>query len=225
MSETSNFLAVIEKAVFNPEVDIAKLSQLLDVQERILSKNAETEFNISLAEMQPSLPQVEKEGTGHNSKYAKFEHIMEAIGPLLAKHGFSISYSTEMQDKQVIVTGKLSHRAGHSQSVSIPLPLDTSGNKQAIQAMGSTLSYGRRYALGLLLNIVTKDEDDDGKSASAGGFISHEQAVEIDLILRETKSDIPAFLKWIGADSVPEVTAKNYARAIAFLRKKQNAKN
>jgi hypothetical protein len=46
------------------------------------------------------------------------------------------------------------------------LPLDTSGSKNNVQAVGSSTSYGKRYTATLLLNIRTKGEDDDGH---AGG--------------------------------------------------------
>ena len=40
------------------------------------------------------------------------------------------------------------------------LPLDTSGSKNGVQAVGSTVSYGKRYAICALLNISTGDDTD-----------------------------------------------------------------
>ncbi len=44
----------------------------------------------------------------------------------------------------------------------MPLPLDTSGSKNNIQGMGSSLTYGKRYLVTAMLNIVTEGEDKDG---------------------------------------------------------------
>jgi hypothetical protein len=43
------------------------------------------------------------------------------------------------------------------------LQLDTGPGRNQNQAMGSTLSYGKRYTAEMLLNIVREGEDTDGK--------------------------------------------------------------
>ncbi|WP_340146807.1 ERF family protein [Halomonas sp. PA16-9] len=45
------------------------------------------------------------------------------------------------------------------------LPADISGNKNAVQAFGSSTSYGKRYVLSALLNI-TRGQDDNGKPST-----------------------------------------------------------
>jgi hypothetical protein len=39
----------------------------------------------------------------------------------------------------------LSHELGHSEETTMTLPLDTSGSKNNVQAVGSSTSYGKRY--------------------------------------------------------------------------------
>lgn len=46
------------------------------------------------------------------------------------------------------------------------LPADVSGNKNAVQAFGSSTSYGKRYVLCALLNITTRGQDDNGHGAA-----------------------------------------------------------
>jgi hypothetical protein len=65
--------------------------------------------------------------------------------------------------QQIKIVGILSHKQGYTQETEIILPSDTSGSKNAVQAIGSTISYGRRYVTCALLNISTGD-DNDGKS-------------------------------------------------------------
>jgi hypothetical protein len=45
------------------------------------------------------------------------------------------------------------------------LPFDNSGSKNTVQAIGSSVSYGKRYVLCMLLNISTGGEDNDGNGA------------------------------------------------------------
>jgi hypothetical protein len=46
------------------------------------------------------------------------------------------------------------------------LPHDSTGSKNAVQAVGSSTSYGKRYTACALLNITSRGEDDDGETAA-----------------------------------------------------------
>ncbi|UVN13408.1 hypothetical protein FBPa19_0019 [Pseudomonas phage vB_PaeP_FBPa19] len=99
--------------------------------------------------------------------YALWEDINERLKPILAKHGFALTFRTPRNEKGVEVEGVLSHRGGHSERTSMLLPADTSGNKNAVQAVASSVSYGKRYTAGALLNYTTHGEDDDAFTAAA----------------------------------------------------------
>jgi len=71
----------------------------------------------------------------------------------------------------------------------------------------------------MLLNLVFCDEDDDGMKAGHVP-ITDEQAAEIKDKLRATGSDVKKFLEYLGADSVDEIAAKNYSKAINALNRK-----
>lgn len=160
-TEMQAVMSMIERVVLNPDADMAKLEKMLDLQERILNRNASQAFTADLAAMQAELPLVGKAGEGHNkAKYAKLEDINEAIRPTLQKYGFAVTFRTKQTEKNLTVVAILSHKQGHSESTDLILPLDTSGSKNAVQAIGSTVSYGKRYALCALLNISTGDDTD-----------------------------------------------------------------
>jgi hypothetical protein len=64
----------------------------------------------------------------------------------------------------------LSHVNGYVEhGGAMPLALDTSGSKNGTQGAGSTVSYGKRFTLKAMLNIVDAGVDDDGQSAGRGG--------------------------------------------------------
>jgi hypothetical protein len=81
------------------------------------------------------------------------------------KHGFALTFRTDFTNG-ITVTGVLSHSAGHREETSITLPADASGSKNAVQAVASTVSYGKRYTAGALLNLTSHGEDDDAYAAS-----------------------------------------------------------
>lgn len=223
-NETGGFLSIIESMVSNPKVDVSKLEKMLDMQERILAKQAEMSFNAAMSRLQPKMPLIQQKTDGHNKKYASYEDIDKAIRPLYTAEGFSISFDTTQNGTQITVEGTLSHKDGHSRKASMVLPSDTSGGKNAIQAVGSTISYGKRYALCMLLNIVTTGEDTDAKT-----FIDTAAAADIDNRLNALKDPAAAkkgFLKFMGVENLQEISTKDYLKAMNAIKakEKQNAR-
>ena len=116
-SESAAIISMIERAARDPAVDIDKMERLLLMRERMEQGRAKTAYLAALAGMQAEMPAAVRRGKGHNGKdYARFEDIIEAIRPVLVKHGFSISYRTAQDDKSIRVTGVLGHKDGHSES-------------------------------------------------------------------------------------------------------------
>ncbi|WP_444893606.1 ERF family protein [Microbulbifer sp. TRSA001] len=167
VSEATQMLAVIERVAANPEADIDKLERLLDMQERIMNRNAEQAFNTAMAQMQAELPVVDKNGEiivkgTLRSKFAKLDDIQEACKPFLKKYGFAVSFRIQNTERDVCISGILMHNQGHREETEITLPADGSGSKNNVQSIGSSVSYGKRYVYGALLDITIKGEDTDG---------------------------------------------------------------
>lgn len=160
-------LAIFERLASNPDMDVTKLERLMGMYTEAQARSAREQFFAAFARMQAELPAVERKGKGHNNiRYAKNDDIQEAVRPVLERHGFSLSFRTEFPTpKSVKITAVLAHAGGHDERTEFVSDADTSGNKNAIQAMGSTIAYGKRYATGAILNITTKDEvDTDGET-------------------------------------------------------------
>ncbi len=230
--QEATVLATICQLARDPSVDVAKLEALLHMQERITGKQAEIEFNLAMARLQPRLPVIVKRGkiniekgpvTRTQSTFATYEDIDKAIRPLLCQEGFSLSFNSEAVEKGNVYYATISHAAGHSKQASMALPADTSGSKNGIQAVGSTISYAKRYLVGMLLNIVTKDEDNDGNSF---GLITEAQEMEIEDLIGECGMNAESrmkFLQLMGAPKVAEIRATEFKRAIENLNIKLRA--
>lgn len=163
-----SMLAMIERVATDPNADIDKMERLLQMHERLLDRESAAAYTSALAGMQPKLPSIKERGaikdrSGNvQSTYALWEDINAAIKPVLQEFGFALSFRTLTEDNMVRVTGVLAHKNGHSEQTEILLPADTSGSKNSVQSVGSSVSYGKRYAAGALLNLTTHGEDDDG---------------------------------------------------------------
>ena len=75
-------LAMIERAARDQSVDMDKMERLMLMHERMLERQAETQFFESLAEMQDELPVVGERGNAAGRyTYALWEDINAAIKP------------------------------------------------------------------------------------------------------------------------------------------------
>lgn len=97
-------------------------------------------------------------------RYASLDRITATIRPLLAEHDLCwLTFPAIGEDGRPVLRYQLAHApSGESLTGEMPLLLA----KPDSQAMGSALTYARRYALVAVLNLVV-DEDDDGQAAGA----------------------------------------------------------
>ena len=159
------------------------------------------------------------------SQYARWdEDIHPVLKPILHEHGFSLSFRTSTK-QGVSVEAVLAHSQGHSERTSIDLPSDTSGSKNAVQAVASSVSYGKRYTAGALLNLATGGQDDDGKAAGQKPRITEQQAADlqakIDKVLgKNTKG----FYTWLRtthkANKLEDLNQNGFDDAIRRLNLK-----
>ena len=176
--EATTLIAVISRVATDPNCDLDKMERLLNMQERVMAKQAEQAFNAAMAAMQAEIPSIAERGTGHNIKYATLEDILDTVRPIMHKYGFAVSFRISQVDR-VTVTGVLMHKDGHREETSMTLAADTSGSKNAVQAIGSSVSYGKRYVLCAMLNIATRGEDDNGYAATPHTPVTETQAKQL----------------------------------------------
>jgi hypothetical protein len=226
-AEVDSLLNLIERAARDPNVDIDKMERLFGMRERMQLQGSKTCYLAALSRMEAELPAIERKGTAHNNKkYARFEDFIEAVKPILAKHGFSLTFRIDQTDTAIKITGVLGHEAGHQETTSLSLPADTSGNKNPVQSWGSSISYGKRYVGMTLLGIATEDEDDDGKAAGGSERISSDQVEELRTILMDTGSDLARFYAMFEIECLEDMPKSKLqtARQMLAMKKKKAAK-
>jgi ERF superfamily len=223
-SEASAMLGLIERVARDPTVDIARLEALLAMRREIMSDEARRAFSTAMAAVQLELPSTIERGVidigrGKPMHYALWEDINEGIKPVLARHGFALTFRTGRDGDRISVTGILSHAAGHTEETTMLLPLDQSGSKNAVQAVGSSTSYGKRYTASALLNLTSRGEDDDGRGGKVE-TLSDEQCAQLADLITEYKADKARFCKFFGIASLADLPASRYDEAVAALEAK-----
>lgn len=164
----TSLLAIISQASTNPQCDVDKMRALLDMQQQVEDRHAESEFRHAMSEASGEIPQVNKRGRvslGGKGGYSftRWEDMDAVIRPILTKHGLSLSFTTRSAEGGMrTIIGKITHQNGRYQTAEMDLPLDGGQGRNQLQAFGSTLSYGKRYCAEMLLNIVRCNEDTDG---------------------------------------------------------------
>jgi hypothetical protein len=207
---------LLEQAVASGNLDMA--AKMMDLHERWEKNQARKAFDEAIAAAKAKIPPIIKNREGHNSKYADFAALARVVDPIISSFGLSYRFRT-VQNGTINVTCILSHRAGHSEENTLSGPADNSGSKNAIQAIGSTLTYLQRYSLTQALGLAAS-QDDDGKSANSGDPITDEQLEELSKMIAETKSNINLFCKAMKVECLSDIPASRFDEAIVKLKAK-----
>lgn len=170
--------------------DIEKLSKLMDLQERWEKTEARKAFVAALNEFKADPPEIFKNksvsfGAGKATayKHATLDNVSGAIGAALAKVGISHRWDTEqLEGGQIRVTCILTHCLGHSERVPLQAGPDSSGSKNSIQAVGSTVTYLQRYTLLAATGMAVQDQDDDGRQGKGHQMPEEEKKRWLDTI-------------------------------------------
>lgn len=227
LAQSDSLIQVIARAASDPLVDIDKMERLIVMQERIQSKEAKAAYYSAMSEMQPELPVITERGgiKGRDGKvqstYALWEDVNESLRPVLSKFGFSLTFKVKRTDSEIVTTGILAHRFGHLEETELSLPSDTSGSKNAVQAIGSSASYGKRYTAFALLNITSEAEDDDGVKAGRTSTVNQTQYEHLRQLIADTKTDEGKFCAYVGVEDLTQLPSARYEDACrAIMRKK-----
>ena len=170
-ADASSLMKIIDRAAMDPNFDVAKLEKLLEVRERWEAAEARKAFNEAFANFKAEAIQVIKnktvsDGPLKGKAYAELFSVVNAVTPLLSKHGLAHSWKLTKDDKDWIeVTCTLKHAQGHSESVSMSGSPDTGGAKNAIQARASTITYLERYTLKAVCGVAEQGDDNDGNGS------------------------------------------------------------
>lgn len=195
------------------------LSQLIGLHERSRAEDARRSFEAALAVAKAELPVIAKTQIASiGSKHYRHEDLAEiarTIGPVLARHGLAYRFRSNSEDEKVTIVCVISHRDGHSEQNSLSAAADRTGEKNAIQAIGSTLTYLQRMTLKAALGLAAAD-DDDGKAAGIE-TITRQQTRELLALIDDVGGEREALLRFFKINAFNELPARRFRQALVML--------
>lgn len=161
--------ALIAQVVQAGQVDVGVIERLCDLQERVAKQRAHAAFIQAKAAMQADMPVIEKTKPVYDQnkrdvryKYAPLEHVVSVAGPIIAKHGFSYAFETEVSGGTFTATCVVTHIEGHSERSSFSAPVGQEKFMSEVQKHGARSTYCKRNAFMDAFGVTCSGEDVDG---------------------------------------------------------------
>lgn len=172
--EINEILEKVGDALVDEGTDAAHVPTYVRALLELKDVKSRDDFNRSRVRLADELPRIVKDTTAYGYKYAELPDILEAIKPVLYNHDFFVRWSCSppVSAGSVTVTCHLVHQSGWQEQATLSGVADLSGKKNEVQAIGSVVSYLKRYTLELVLGIAAS-KDDDG--AASGPSNDHRQ--------------------------------------------------
>lgn len=222
--ESLNPLQLLQIAVQNG-VDTEQLKVLMELQREWKADNARDAFITAMNGFRAKALKIVKtkqvEYGTTKYKHATLANIVEVAAPALSEHGLSHRWETKQEGGNglITVTCIITHQAGHSEQTSLSAAPDSSGGKNAIQGVGSAVSYLQRYTFMAITGLAAQDQDNDGGAPAE--FIDAKQIADLDALIEEVGANKAAFLKVCKVDSFESMLKKNYSEAVKRLESKR----
>lgn len=213
-----------------PEV----LSQLMALQERHEANIARKRFDEAMAAVRQGIKPVKKNRrvkfeakdaakAKTNYAYEDLASVAEMIDPVIAAHGISYRFETLSEvDKPVIVTLVIFGH-GHQERNSLSAGRDLTGNKNPIQALGSTVVYLQRYLLKAGFGLAAANDDDAQAATDEPSFITEDQVTELTDLAAEVGANMPKLLEFLKIPSFAEIYADKFDAAKKVIESKRKA--
>lgn len=208
---------------------IEVVEKLMALHERWEATQARKAFDEAMSAAKAEIPVIFKsrevdftsaKGRTHY-RYEDLAEIARTVNPILGRHGLSYRFRTSSPaNEPVTVTCIVSHRLGYSEENTLSAGRDESGNKNSIQAVGSTLTYLQRMTLKAALGLAASS-DDDGQSQDTGELITETQRDALLKLIDEVGGSVGVFCKYFKIDAVAGLPASQYQRAVAALEAKR----
>lgn len=227
----SNSPAALTRLALTCGQSLVDIEKMLELQIKYEQNEAKKAYHKAMAKFKANPPKIWRDlqvkyGSGSNAtewSHSDLGVASEAIGRGLGACNLNHTWRTEpKENKETKVTCIITHELGHSEETYLQAGPDTSGSKNALQAIGSTVFYLERYTLFALTGLAPARMDDDGQGAGKPiEYINDNQFSSLIDMMNEVKADSAKFFKFFKIETLDELPAKRFDEAWKMLEAKK----
>lgn len=204
------------------------LSKMMDLYERNEKRAAEKDFASALADLQGETIRVQAtkavdqkaDGTCRY-RFAPYEEIMKTVQPMLTRHGFSITFDTEVGDNRLTSICTLMHKSGHARQNRFAVRYGKPPGSSEAQGDMATKSYAKRGALCDALNISIEHDTDGDDAKGLGSPITAQQVADLRDRVEACGAHEGKFLEYAGAKTFEEIPESKLDALHEVLRQRE----
>lgn len=150
----------------------------------------------------------------YDSKYADLNSVWTACREALSKNGLAVIQVMQNVNDQLMLVTTLGHSSGQWMKSFLPINISSEPEvdkygkpkkKNQLHALGSALTYLRRYALAAIVG-VAPDEDDDGNEVNKAYEKKKSEPAKEQV---QTKSDSDEYISDLQLEILSEVLQSN----------------
>lgn len=184
-TQPGNLMQALAIAATNPAMDVQKVKELFAMHKELRAMEAEQAFVAAVAAFKANPPAVykDKDNKQYGSKYTSIGNLVNTVNAALSPHGLATRWNIDQGDK-ITVTCFLTHALGHSEKCTMSGPADTSGQKNPLQQIKSTVTYLKIATFEAVTGVASAegnsddDGNDDGKRVPEGVVADHLAAID-----------------------------------------------
>jgi hypothetical protein len=160
-------MQLIERAMAAGNMDLVE--RFMALQERWEKAQAKKAYVVAFSQFKRNMPDVIKDMTNkqYDSDYSSLANLVNEVSKVMAQYELHHQWDPVVTDNLVTMKCTVTHSGGHSESVTIPGPPDTSGAKNRLQQIKSAITYLEGATFQAITGVVARSAstDDDGNGA------------------------------------------------------------
>lgn len=166
----SQRMQLLREVLTNPNCQPQAAKEMAELMFKLEDRDARAAFIEAKVRAISEMPAIGKGGqnTHTDTRYAKWETIQPIITQVLTRHGLVLNFDIGHENGKVTVAPILSGHGWEERGGAMAMPSDVGKGRNDVQAVASSVSYGKRTTAKAMLNLIERGviEDDDG---NAGG--------------------------------------------------------
>jgi hypothetical protein len=150
--------------------DLARLEKLMELEKRWHAEQAERAYVTAFALFKKNMPDVVKDmlNKQYGSDYSSLANLVNTTNKVLGEYDLNARWDPDQSGGTIKITCIMTHAEGHSERVSLFGPPDTTGQKNPLQQIKSTLTYLEGATFQAITGVVARSASTDDDANSSG---------------------------------------------------------